>query len=140
MAEQFTGKFTKTFLANPLDGTYTDGSGLYLAVRNNGEAQSWSFRNRGKRKTIGSARKITLEQAQARVHELKTKLKKLKEGGDDPMAPVVKAAVWTYQMEANNYRAHKAREEWGERTANGVTKSYFKKYVTDTPYKDEPLA
>jgi integrase len=136
MAEEFTGKFTKTFLTNPTDGTFTDGTGLYLAVRNNSEAQSWSFRKRGKRKTIGSARKITFEQAQMRVQQFKAKLK----AGDDPMVPVVKAAVWTYQMEANVYQAHKAQEEWGERVANGVGKSYFKKYVTDTPYKDEPLA
>jgi integrase len=127
-------KFTKAFLANPADGTYTNGTGLYLAV--NGNARSWSYRRGGKRKTIGSARKITLEQAQARVQQFKAKLK----AGDDPMAPVVKAAVWTYRMEADLYQAHKTQEEWGERTANGVGKSYFKKYVTDSPYKNEPLA
>lgn len=140
MAVPFTGKFTTTFLARPSDGTFTDGTSLYLAVSHGGQRRSWSYRRGGKRKTIGSAFKISLEQAQARVHELKAKLKKLKEGGEDPMAPVVKAAVWTYQMEADVYQAHKAQEEWGERVAKGVGKSYFKKYVTNTPYKDEPLA
>ena len=136
MTVKFTGRFTKAFLDNPADGTFTDRSGLYLFVSNNGKALSWSWRSRGKRKTIGSARKITLEQAQARVQQFKAKFR----AGEDPMAPVVKGAVWTYQMEADLYQAHKAQEEWGERTVNGVGKSYFKKYVTNTPYKNEPLA
>jgi integrase len=136
MAVKFTGKFTKEFLANPANGTFTDRSGLYLFVSNNGKACSWSYRRGGKRKTIGPTRKITLEQAQARVQQFKAKFK----AGEDPMAPVVKGAAWTYQMEADLFQAHKAQEEWGERTANGVGKSYFKKYVTDTPYKNEPLA
>jgi integrase len=136
MAVQFTGKFTKTFLDNPEDGTHTDRTGLYLFVSNDGKTRSWSFRRGGKRKTIGAARKVTLEQAQTRVQEFKAKFK----AGNDPMAPMVKGSAWTYQMEADFYQAHKAQEEWGERTANGVGKSYFKKYVTDTPYKDEQLA
>jgi integrase len=136
MTVPFTGKFTATFLARPGDGTFTDGTGLYLAISHNGKRRSWSWRSRGKRKSIGSAFTITPEQAQTRVQEFRAKLK----AGKDPMAPVVKGAAWTYQMETDLFVAHKAKEEWGERTAKHYANSHFKRYVTNTPYKNEPLA
>ena len=128
-------RFTKTFLDNPADGVFTDRSGLYLIVRNNSKARSWDFRRRGKHKTIGSALYITLEQAQERVQELKAKLK----AGEDPMAPAVKGAVWTYQDEANLFLAHKCKQEWNSDDAQRLGTYKIKRYVTNTPYAKEPF-
>jgi integrase len=134
MAVQFTGRFTKTFLDNPADGTHTDRTGLYLAVRNGGKARSWSFRHRGRRKTIGSARRISLEQAQERLQQFKDKLK----AGQDPMAPIG-ANAWTFADEADRFYAHKCNEEWDD-DAQKLGKTMIKKYITNTAYAKAPLA
>src|SRR5262245_49010493 len=123
MAIQFTGRFTKTFLANPADGVHTDGTGLYLAVRNGGKARSWSFRQGGNRKTIGSAFRISLEQAQEAVQRFKTKLK----AGEDPMAPTP-AGAWTFADEADLFYAHKCKEEWGD-VSQAAARGWIKKYI-----------
>jgi integrase len=136
MAMQFTGRFTKTFLDNPADGTHTDGTGLYLAVRNGGKARSWSFRYRGKRKTIGSAFRIPLEQAQERLHQFRTKLK----AGDDVLAPISNDAnVWTYANESDLFYAHKCEAEWRSPRSKMFGKSNLKKYVKETAFADAPL-
>jgi integrase len=135
MAVDFTGKFTKAFLDNPADGTHTDRTGLYLAVSNGGKARSWSYRHRGKRKTIGSAFRISLAQAQERVQEFKAKLKT----GEDPMAPVVKGAVWTFEDEADLFYAYKCEKEWGK-DAQDLGTCMIKKYIKDTAYAKDPFA
>jgi Arm DNA-binding domain len=132
MAVQFTGRFTKTFLDNPADGTHTDGTGLYLAVRNGGKARSWSFRHRGKRKTIGSALRIPLEQAQERLQQFKAKLK----AGEDPMATISNA--WTFADEADLFYAHKCKEDWGN-DAQKLGKSMINKYIKSTAFGKVPL-
>jgi integrase len=132
MAMEFTGKFTRAFLDNPADGTHTDGTGLYLFVSNGGKARSWSYRRRGKRKRIGSAFRIMLEQAQERVQEFKAMLK----AGKDLMAPVVKGAVWTFEDERKLYVEYKYKNDWKNEKTN---KSALKKYVMDTAYAKEPL-
>jgi integrase len=126
--QQFSGRFTKTFLDSPAEGTHTDGTGLYLAVANGGKARSWSFRSRGKRKTIGSAFRVTLEQAQERVQQLKAKLK----AGTDPMAPIG-ADVWTFAHESDLFYAHKCKEEWGK-DGQALGRTMIKKYIKDTPF------
>src|SRR6516164_7480230 len=40
-AQIMRGKFTQRFVNSAKDGTYTDGSGLYLIVRKSGRARSW---------------------------------------------------------------------------------------------------
>jgi integrase len=135
MSEQFKGRFTQTFLANPADGTYTDGTKLYLTVRNRGKARSWSFRRRGKRIRIGSAFRISLEQAQARVQELKARIK----AGEDPIAPTAKNAVWTFDNERELYFDYKCRNHWKDADSQKTNKAALKKYITDTAYAKEPL-
>ncbi len=134
MAVKFTGKFTKIFLDNPADGTHTDGTGLYLAVRNGGKARSWSFRYRGKRKTIGSAFRISLEKAQDELQQFKAELK----AGKDPMAPTSNANVWTFAEEADLFKADKSKEEWGD-DAQKLGQSMINTYIKNTTYAKVPL-
>ena len=134
MAVKFTGKFTKIFLDNPADGTHTDGTGLYLAVRNGGKARSWSFRYRGKRKTIGSAFRISLEKAQDELQQFKAELK----AGKDPMAPTSNANVWTFAEEADLFKADKSKEEWGY-DAQKLGQSMINTYIKNTKYAKVPL-
>jgi integrase len=135
MAVQFTGRFTKTFLDHPADGTHTDGTGLYLAVSKGGKGRSWSWRHRGKRKTIGSAFRIPLEQAQERVQQFKAKLK----AGEDPMAPLPNGAkVWTFADEADLFKAHKCEAEWRD-DAQKLGTSMIKNYIKKTAYAKAPF-
>ena len=133
MAVQFTGRFTKTFLDHPADGTHTDGTGLYLSVSKGGKWRSWSFRHRGKRKTIGSAFHIPLEQAQERLQQFKAEMK----AGKDPMAPISNA--WTFADEADLFYEHKCQQEW-KGDAQNLGKSMIKKYIKNTAYAKTPLA
>jgi Arm DNA-binding domain len=97
------GGFTKTFLDNPADGTHTDGTGLYLAVRNGGKARSWSFRYRGKRKTIGSAFRISLEQAQEQLQQFTGV--RLGPGPEQPASEVAQVHVPEREMKQNRQYA-----------------------------------
>ena len=134
MAEKFTGRFTKTFLDRPADGAHTDRTGLYLTVRNGGKARSWGIRYHGKRKTIGSAFHIPLEQAQDQLQQFKAKLK----AGQDPMAPIG-ANAWTFADEADLFYEHKCQEEWHD-DAQKLGKTMIKKYIKGTAYAKIPLA
>jgi hypothetical protein len=131
----FTGRFTQSFLDNPTVGTHTDGSGLYLAVRNGGKARSWSFRHRGRRRTIGSAARISLKEARTQVRQFRDGLDR----GEDPFAASPQEKGETFRDAVGAFYAHKCQSrEWGK-DAQALGRSMFNSYINDTPCADKPL-
>jgi hypothetical protein len=130
----FTGRFTQAFLDNPAGGTHTDGSGLYLAVRNGGKARSWSFRHRGKRRTIGSAFRISLKDAQALIRQFRDQL----DAGDDPFAaPPEEEERETFREAVFAHYPHKCQSEWRSADAQALGRSMIRQYV-DSSFMADP--
>jgi Arm DNA-binding domain len=133
----FTGRFTQSFLDNPAVGTHTDGSGLYLAVRKGGKARSWSFRRRGKRRTIGSAFRISLKEAEAQVRRFRDQI----DNNEDPFAKAPEEEKGeTFSSAAAAFYAHKCQSEWGK-DAQALGRSMIRAYVDNRLFadKDKPL-
>jgi integrase len=76
-------KFTQTFVDTAPNGLYHNSHGLYLDVRSPTQ-KSWSFRRAGKRISPpgGSARHVTVEQAEAFARKCSDKLA----SGEDPFS------------------------------------------------------
>jgi integrase len=129
-------RFTQAFLNHPEDGTYTDGSGLYLAVRNGGKARSWSFRHRGHRLTIGPTSRVSLAEAQAKVRQYRDRLAT----GEDLFArkPEQERTETLREAVAAHYE-HKCQGEWGKE-AQELGRSMINNYINPSTYADLPLA
>lgn len=78
------GKITARQTVTAKDGSYSDGNGLYLRVRNVGKSRAWLFRwkRAGKAREVGLGGLDVLSLAQAR--ELGLTLKKAIREGKDP--------------------------------------------------------
>jgi integrase len=113
----------------------TDGSGLYLAVRNGSKARSWSFRHRGKRRTIGSAFRISLKNAQAQVHQFRDQI----DNDEDPFAVSSEEEKGeTFREAVAAHYEHKCQSEWGK-TAQSLGRSMIKTYIENAPCADKLL-
>src|SRR5262245_8656754 len=135
MPVTFTGRFTQAFLHNPTNGSHTDGSGFYLAVRNGGKARSWSFRHRGKRRTIGSAFRIGLKEAQAQVRRFRDQI----DSGEDPFAaPPEEERGETFREAVAAHYKHKCQSEWGK-VAQALGRSIINSYIDNAQCADKPL-
>jgi integrase len=133
------GKFTQRFVNSAKDGTYTDGSGLYLIVRKSGRARSWSFRHRGKRISPpgGSAHNISVEQAQAFVRQCRDQLA----NGNDPFSRQANQASvrkLTFKECFTEFCAHKGKRDWG-RQAKQLGRTIANNYVNASAHADLPV-
>jgi integrase len=137
MPVKFNHRFTQVFVEDPEEGTHTDGSGLYLDVRNRGKARSWRFRNRGKLRTIGSVSRVSLREAQALVRQFQDQI----ERGEDPFAaPPTKPEkpAETFLDAAHAFHAHKSKSEWGA-GAQALGRTMIRAYVDSAPCANWPL-
>ena len=136
-------RFSQRFVISAKDGNYTDGSGLWLDVRNGGKAKSWSLRFGGQRVSPpgGSAQRISVEQAQAFVRQCRDQLAR----DEDPFAGRVQVKqaesetdIPTFIDCAKAYYAHKAAIDWGH-SAQGVHRGIIKNFLESVPFKNLPV-
>jgi integrase len=135
-------RFTQRFVISAEDGNYTDGSGLWLHVRNGGKAKSWSFRFAGKRINPpgGSAHRVSVEQAQAFVRQCRDQLAR----GEDPFGVQVEAKQAeskgriTFRVCVAEWYAHKSQHDWG-REARNLGRTMMRRYLDPVAFADLPL-
>jgi integrase len=140
--EHFKGKFTQSFLADPPVGTFTDGSGLYFAVRSGGNARSWSARERGRRISIGPYAKLDLKAAQAKLREIRDRQAK----GEDPFTVANEVKTATPDIGGETY-ASATRAFVNKKLEDGVwiqstydqRQAELNKYIYSTAYANKPL-
>lgn len=132
-------RFTKTFVAAATDGTYTDGSGLYLHVR--GKSKSWSFRYSGRRISPpgGSARHIGVEQAQAFVRECRDQLARDEDPFTRRVAPPVQTAEFTFRNRVAEFYEHKCKSAWGSKQAQALGRTMIRNYLDPAACVDLPF-
>jgi integrase len=140
MPEKFNDKFTQTFLANPPDGVFTDGSGLYFTVRKNGKARSWSIRERGHRITIGPYAKFDLKAAQAKLREVRDRQAK----GEDPFeannhTAAADTDVETFASATRAFASKKLEDGKWRKSTYDQRQSELNKYIYGTAYANKPL-
>jgi integrase len=139
MTAKFTGRFTQAFLDNPADGTNTDGTGLYLAVRNGGRARSWSFRHRGKRRTIGSALRISLKEAQAQVRQFRDQLDRDEDPFATPDAEQEEKKKITFRAEVEDFYRHQCDTGAWNTHAAELGRSMIRNYINTAQCANWPL-
>src|SRR5262249_34274509 len=135
-------RFSERFVITAKDGTYTDGSGLWLDVRNGGKAKSWAFRFGGKRISPpgGSARRISLEHAQAFVRQCRDQLAR----GEDPFTARVQAkqaeseAKITFKYCVAEYYKFKCGQDWGPQS-QALGRTIIRNYLDPVPFAEMPV-
>jgi integrase len=135
-------RFTQRFVINAKDGQYSDGSGLWLDVRNGGKAKSWMFRHGGKRISPpgGSAHKISVEQAQAFTRQCRDQLHR----GEDPFTARVQAkqveseAKITWKYCVAEFYKHKSGCDWGAH-AQSLGRTMIRNYLDPVTFTDVPI-
>jgi integrase len=136
-------RFSQRFVINAADGAYTDGSGLWLDVRNGGKSKSWAFRFGGKRISPpgGSAHKISVEQAQAFVRQCRDQLAR----GEDPFTARVQAkqaeseAKITFRYCVAEYYKQKCDQDWGAKQSHALGRTIVRNYLDPAPFADLPV-
>jgi integrase len=135
-------RFSQSFVIKAKDGTYTDGSGLWLDVRNGGKAKSWIFRfsNRRISPPGGSAHKISVEHAQAFARQCRDQLAR----GEDPFSARVQAkqaeseAKITFKYCVAEFYKHKCGCDWGVQ-AQKLGRTMMSNYLDPVPFADLPV-
>jgi integrase len=135
-------RFSQRFVISAPDGNHTDGSGLWLEVRNSGKAKSWTFRYGGKRISPpgGSAQRVSVEHAEAFARRCRDQLAR----DEDPFARRAQAkqeereAKITFRHCVTEFQAHKAAFEWGPQ-AQALGRTMTDNYLYPAACADFPV-